>query len=795
MLQSDRQTPATGKVEGLANTSFARTTKDLNRLMRNLRAEGAQSDLNLPRVVVIGNQSAGKSSLVEAISKIMVPRDAGTCTRCPMELRLSSSDHAWTCQVSIRWEDAPRGGGVRSHPERPFGDAFTKWEDVELMLRRAQAAVLNPSIDSTSFLSKGKDEVSALLEKAPRKFSKNVVCLDLSGPDLPDLSFVDLPGLIQNGDKGEVEMVERLVRSYIKDSNTLILVASPMTDDMQNQKAAQLAREVDPEGMRTIGALTKPDAIPAGATGTYNTYLNIIAGTIHRTKHGYYVVRQPDDAERERNISHEEARAAETRFFLEKAPWATSPYHHRFGVENLIKCVSDRLTELIRADLPRIEKEVVIQRGDCMRRIRALPPKTAEPYSHVLRITGLFAEEVKHIIQGSPDHTTLVQDNKRSYDRLFNAILGTAPPFLPYRIQQWQWIPWSVREDSRTETLRLDDIIWLDTVRSKIQACITRELPNNVPYSVKCSFIRNFQQDWSAHVDSCFEEVEGSLRRALTGCVEKHFGRFRVLKGAVVAAVSKLVNAHAEVARQQQKYMLQYELNPPRTQNTDGLAKLRAEWLAAYRSSREKLTSVPNAPEDQSLAAALAPPSNPQTPQTPLFVFNDQKSKGVGEKAYRLTVPLPATAKAKMESLTAAPVDAPFESSQQQGALKASVPSANPITENGPSASAPLPTPSVQDTYEEEMAFIAEIRAYFEVSSKRLADNIPAAIDQHLLYAFSEVLLETLIEKLGLASEDAAARCAKYLAEEPDVAAMREELQAKKRRLDQVHKELCEFGL
>ena len=78
---------------------------------------------------------------------------------------------------------------------------------------------------------------------------------------------------------------------------------------------------------------------------------------------------------------------------------------------------------------------------------------------------------------------------------------------------------------------------------------------------------------------------------------------------------------------------------------------------------------------------------------------------------------------------------------------------------------------------------------------KRLIDYIPQAIDEHLLYTFEEVLLETLVEKLGLITEDAGARCARYLAEDPDVAARREVLLAKKKRLDKVHKELYNLGL
>jgi hypothetical protein len=130
--------------------------------------------------------------------KINVPRDAGVCTRCPMECRLVSSSDPWSCQVWIRWEFDDQGRrrtGTRE-PEVPFGPLITDKSHVELALRRAQAAVLNPALPFEEFLSKSEEELKAEFARSPQalRFSKNVVCVDLKGPELTDLSFIDLPG-------------------------------------------------------------------------------------------------------------------------------------------------------------------------------------------------------------------------------------------------------------------------------------------------------------------------------------------------------------------------------------------------------------------------------------------------------------------------------------------------------------------------------------------------------------------------------------------------------------------------
>lgn len=112
-----------------------------------------------------------------------------------MECRLSSSSGSWSCQVSIRWEFDSHDKRLEEVSEVPFGATITDKGDVELAIRRAQAAVLNPSVSATSFLTYSLEELKdGARGQKTMQFSRNVVCVDLEGPELTDLFFIDCPG-------------------------------------------------------------------------------------------------------------------------------------------------------------------------------------------------------------------------------------------------------------------------------------------------------------------------------------------------------------------------------------------------------------------------------------------------------------------------------------------------------------------------------------------------------------------------------------------------------------------------
>lgn len=155
--------------------------------------------------MVVGDQSSGKSSLIEALSGITVPRDAGCCTRCPLQIILKddNSDSAqWTCVVNLvkkfacspdlEPEHNPLYPWIENGSPSSFHFATVHSKDeLEGTIRRAQVATLNPHQSPHRYMSPDCTDNSINVQ-----FSPNVVSLEISAPGLPGLSFYDLPGVI-----------------------------------------------------------------------------------------------------------------------------------------------------------------------------------------------------------------------------------------------------------------------------------------------------------------------------------------------------------------------------------------------------------------------------------------------------------------------------------------------------------------------------------------------------------------------------------------------------------------------
>jgi hypothetical protein len=200
--------PSSNELNLLAKTQYARSARAINALRdlgidrlhfsRDLGIEPLE--YSLPTIALVGNQSSGKSSLIEAISTIKLPKDIGTCTRCPMEVRLcEEGEEGWSCTVSLRRFNSERAnGGSRTE----FFEKTTNKKDLELILRRAQLAILNPDKPVEYFVHL---DLASYTTASAIAFSKDMIVVDIIGGEV-NVTFIDLPGITNPGTESDVRL-------------------------------------------------------------------------------------------------------------------------------------------------------------------------------------------------------------------------------------------------------------------------------------------------------------------------------------------------------------------------------------------------------------------------------------------------------------------------------------------------------------------------------------------------------------------------------------------------------------
>eukprot|EP00897_Mesotaenium_endlicherianum_P008166 jgi/Mesen1/7378/ME000382S06573 len=268
----------------------------------------------LPSVVVVGGQSSGKSSVLESIvGRDFLPRGSGIVTRRPLVLQLHKIPEG---------EEYAEFLHVR-------GKKFTDFSQV-----RKEIA----------------DETDRLTGKS-KAISPKPIHLSIYSPYVVNLTLVDLPGLTKVAVEGQpesiVQDIENMVRSYSEKENTIILAISPANQDIATSDAMKMARDVDPEGERTWGVITKLDLMDKGTNAT-----DILEGKTYKLQRPWIGVVNRSQADINRNADLRAARRKEQEFFQ------TSPdYQHlanRLGTQYLAQCLSKHLEQFIKSRVPGI---------------------------------------------------------------------------------------------------------------------------------------------------------------------------------------------------------------------------------------------------------------------------------------------------------------------------------------------------------------------------------------------------------------------------------------------------------
>lgn len=351
--------------------------RDLLDIIDSLRSQGVSHYVDLPEIIVCGDQSAGKSSVLEAISSMPFPAKDGVCTRFATELILRRG-HDVSIKVSI------------TPGETRFGDdkeRLENWQPKGTMKKKGSLGNVTEEAKRAMAYPAGTEE-----------FYDDILRIEITGPEQPHLTMVDLPGLFRRGNNeqsdADVEIVRNMVERYMRKPRSIILTVVSAKSEYVLQEVTSMAERADLEGLRTLGLITKPDTLDVGSESeSYYVRLAQNLDPKAKLRLGWHVLK--NRSFEERGVSAAERDVIENDFFSQGL-WASLDRSH-CGVEALKSRLSKVLRDQILSQLPSLVQDVEAGIRDCTSRLDRLGP-----------VRGTPTQQLNYLMQVSEAYTFLV---------------------------------------------------------------------------------------------------------------------------------------------------------------------------------------------------------------------------------------------------------------------------------------------------------------------------------------------------------------------------------------------------
>uniref|UniRef100_A0A3B4CGR5 Dynamin-type G domain-containing protein n=1 Tax=Pygocentrus nattereri TaxID=42514 RepID=A0A3B4CGR5_PYGNA len=358
-------------MDGVFHSQFEETVRPYIDLIDTLREIGVGEDISLPSIAVIGDQSSGKSSVLEALSGVALPRGSGIITRCPLQLKLRKIKN------EVKWQ------AVLS-----YKDTSIKLEDpsqVEGCVSKAQNMLAGDGVG----------------------ICDDLITLEIMSANVCDLTLIDLPGIARVPVQGQPEdigdKIKNLIRRFIEKNETINLVVVPCNVDIATTEALKMAQEADPEGRRTLAILTKPDLIDKG---TEKIILKIVRNQVIPLSKGYIVVKCRGQRQIEDGTSLEQAIQEEIGFFKNHEFFRCLLQEEKASVNCLATKLTQDLVDHIKKSLPlladEINKQLRNSRAELNHYHKVSPPLETENLKEFfIGIMIKFNEKINRMASGA----------------------------------------------------------------------------------------------------------------------------------------------------------------------------------------------------------------------------------------------------------------------------------------------------------------------------------------------------------------------------------------------------------
>ncbi|CAM2096884.1 interferon-induced GTP-binding protein Mx1 [Caretta caretta] len=463
-------------------------------LIDSLRALGVEKDLALPAIAVIGDQSSGKSSVLEALSGVALPRGSGIVTRCPLVLKLKklAPQRDWKGKISYRDID----------------DELHDPSVVEKEIRKAQDAMAGEGVG----------------------ISQELISLEISSPNVPDLTLIDLPGIarvaVGNQPQDIGEQIKKLIKKFIAKQETINLVVVPSNVDIATTEALKMAQEVDPDGERTLGILTKPDLVDRG---TESSVVDIVRNLVIHLRKGYMIVKCRGQQDIHDKLTLASAIQKEREFFEQHEHFRVLLDENKATIPILAEKLTSELVEHINKSLPVLEEQINIQLQKATEELRkygkGTPKAEGEKLFFLIDKIKLFNQDIMSSVTGEEK---LFENEIRLFTKIRT------------EFQKWGKI---LDDSALTVRKTIQHEVWRFEKQYR-----GRELPGFVSYKAFETIVRQQIMVLEEPAIEILKKVNELVRESFTEVAKDHFKDFHNLNRAAKDKIEDIRDKQAQEA-------------------------------------------------------------------------------------------------------------------------------------------------------------------------------------------------------------------------------------------------------
>lgn len=511
--------------------------------LEQIRADLNKERVSVPCIAVVGEQSAGKSSVMEYIADIQFPRAENTCTRCPTIASL-------VCDSSI---DEPYAT-IGLDPDKETHERVDDLSDITAKIE-----------DLTTELTDKIGEGDGIITNDP-------IYVRVVRSSGPTLTLIDLPGIthmcIDGTQENIHEVTTGLIDQYIRDDNTVVLVVIPATADFGNAEALKMAKKYDPDGARTLGVVTKCDLSKPDD--------NLVEQVKMEGKHiqlemGFVALRCRTPSEVKSGLSRDAAMEKEYSLFV-SSPHLSRLDETQWGLRTLISRIVSVQSERVDSYVPELKLLLASKLWEAEAELEKLPLQlttdAARTYRMELMLHRINAT-LHDILSGSIHlkdkhmHLPSIWDKKV---KEFETVLRRATPdfFSPefkYTLEQ------NMQE---VQGASLPNFISSPVFRKAVQAV----------YFDKSSSSDRIDGILKKATSTLLSEIGDVMSSAIEALIDEHVSAFPKLASFLKERVEEMIKLRTVSANQYMQTTLFAEYNKPHTHNhyyADTIAKVKRQ--------------------------------------------------------------------------------------------------------------------------------------------------------------------------------------------------------------------------